>query len=80
MNTHERKLKAEKARILLDDVVFRDAVAGVESAAIEKMITAKTDDERRECRDLVLAVRSVKAQLHSWQVDGQLLNKALKVA
>ena len=73
MNDHERTLRSEKARMLLEDATFKEAVAGVEKAAIESMISAKTDDERRRAADFVIAVRSVSAQLRSWQMDGKMI-------
>lgn len=73
MNDHERTLRSEKARMLLEDATFKEAVAGVEKAAIEAMISAKTDDERRRAADFVIAIRSVSGQLRSWQMDGKMI-------
>lgn len=70
----DRRDRAEKARQalrLLDEPIFTEALDGVESDAIESMLDAETDEERREHRDTVKAIRSTRAKLRKFVDAGQ---------
>lgn len=76
----ERELRAEKARILLDDPVLKQAIAGVEASAFEALLTAPDDQARRELIDRIKAVRDVSSQLSAWIVDGKQAAKVVRIA
>lgn len=61
MNDIERK--ASRANELLNDEVMIEVFDSVEKNAIEAMITAKSDDERREQSDRVRAIRAIRSEL-----------------
>jgi hypothetical protein len=60
MNSEDR---AAAAKRLQDDPLATEYLDTIEKAAIEDMIAAKTDEERRQHRDTVRAVRAFRSLL-----------------
>jgi hypothetical protein len=57
--------QAQAAQRLLDDPLVQRLFDQIESSAIELMLTAATDDDRRHRRDTVLTVREVRGVLRN---------------
>lgn len=75
VNEQERKIRAEKAKQLLGDVMLADVFKSVEQDAIEAMISSPDDETRRRNADFVKAVRAVRGKLKSFVDDGKMLDR-----
>lgn len=81
MDAIERQKRADDARMLLDHPLMREAFDKVERQAVEAMLEASTNKERRWAADTVRAIRSVRLALRTVQsVDGAARRTAANVA
>ena len=71
MTPEDRIRRANEAQALLNNEYLVEAFEKVEKSAIEAMISARTDGERRICADTVRVVRDVRAALQSVVTTGQ---------
>lgn len=81
MDPIERQKRADDAKMLLDHPLMRECFDKVERQAVEAMLEASTNKERRWAADTVRAIRSVRLALRTVQsVDGAARRTAANVA
>jgi len=71
LTQEDRVRRANEAAALMDNKYLTEAFEAVEREAIEHMIKAQTDEERRRGADTVKAIRDVRAALHAVITDGK---------
>lgn len=74
-----RRDRAGKAKLLLDDDVFRQALRQVELTAYETLLRTPDDATRRMMIDRINVIRDVEAQLRAWIVDGHQAENPIDV-